>query len=153
MAVAGTATLVGVNVSSAVGGTGGGGGFSNEVKVINKGGKSVGLATTAVIQTEGAGANAILAQSLGGGGGAGGMTVAASAALGSLSATQAIGGAGGAGGTAAAVTVSNNGNLITLGENASAVVAQSIGGKGGAGGTALSASGDVIGAGVSIASG
>ncbi|AJD47440.1 putative outer membrane autotransporter barrel domain-containing protein [Isoalcanivorax pacificus W11-5] len=153
MAVAGTATLVGVNVSSAVGGTGGGGGFSNEVKVINKGGKSVGLATTAVIQTEGAGANAILAQSLGGGGGAGGMTVAASAALGSLSATQAIGGAGGAGGTASAVTVSNNGNLITLGENASAVVAQSIGGKGGAGGTALSASGDVIGAGVSIASG
>jgi hypothetical protein len=71
-------------------------------------------------------ADAIFAQSIGGGGGNGG---------GSVGLVFAIGGKGGGGGSGGDVTVgSNNANLVTHGDFSRGILAQSIGGGGGTGG-------------------
>lgn len=100
----------------AIGGSAGAGSDGGTVDVTNDG----------VIATSGDGARGIFAQSIGGGGGTG------SAASGLV----AIGGSGGAVSNAANVTITNSGQITTLGERAIAIQAQSIGGGGGDGGSA-----------------
>jgi len=118
--------------SVTVGGSGGQGGIAGAVNVNNQ---SLGN-----IATAGDGANAVFAQSLAGGGGASGGG-AAKANGGSISASVTVGGSGGSGGTAGAVTVQNQGNLLTQGAEADAVLAQSIGGGGGKAGKGTSTTG------------
>ena len=116
----------------AVGGAGGSGGNGGETDVTN----------TATIQTLGAGADAILAQSIGAGGGAaGGVGSVTKGALGisvtvggALAAGSAPGGGAGSGGL---VNVQNSGALLTEGDQANGIEAQSIGGGGGDGGRAV----------------
>ncbi|AXY57413.1 hypothetical protein CDG60_13070 [Acinetobacter chinensis] len=74
-----------------------------------------------LIITKGNGADAIVAQSIGGGGGTSG----------SASGILIAGAATGAQGNAGTVVVENDGGLYTEGEHAAAIVAQSIGGGGG----------------------
>lgn len=97
-----------------MGGAGGSGGAGGRVDVTNNG----------VVNTEGLGADAVYAQSIGGGGGSG-------ASSGGLFSMGGAGESGGAGGT---VVVTNSGSLTTSGELARGVLAQSIGGGGGTGG-------------------
>ncbi len=97
------------------GGSGGTGGSGDTVSILNNG----------TINTKGAQANGILAQSIGGGGGAGG------AADGLV---IALGGSGGSGGSSSAVSVSNDGTITTQGYNATGILAQSIVGGGGSAG-------------------
>jgi hypothetical protein len=106
-----------------IGGAGGSGNHAGTVTVDNAG----------RIDTSGANAHGVLAQSIGGGGGNGGLVLAGSMAIGSSSATPliAIGGTGGAGGDGGAVTVTNSGTIVTRGANAHGILAQSIGGGGG----------------------
>lgn len=157
-------------VAQSIGGGGGAGGGSvalsfsfsqssnsGAVGVSIGGGGGAGVAADTVdvdstgnITTLGDSAYGILAQSIGGDGGLGGFTVAATGTMSrevSGAIGVAVGGAGGTGGTAEAVTVGSaqgiSGNISTLGENASAIVAQSIGGGGGAGGFAGSLTGVV----------
>jgi uncharacterized protein with beta-barrel porin domain len=92
------------------------------------------------IETEGLGAHAVFAQSIGGSGGNGGfagslaMTVGSGAAFG-----VAIGGSGANGGDAGEVHVTSAGNSITTHKNsADGIHAQSVGGGGGDGGFAFS---------------
>jgi hypothetical protein len=118
-------------VSVGLGGSGGGGGMSSEVTntVIGN------------ISTQGKDAFGVIAQSVGGGGGSGGTNVSGSLSLAkttSGSVAVGIGGAGGAGGMAADVTNTVNGGVITLGDNATAILAQSLGGGGGNGGVNVS---------------
>ena len=80
-----------------------------------------------------------MAQSIGGGGGNGGDSTAASYSTGpqdgvSISLSVAVGGSGGTGGTGGAVTITNEGLVATLGQDAFGVFAQSVGGGGGTGG-------------------
>ncbi|MCW5719733.1 MAG: autotransporter outer membrane beta-barrel domain-containing protein [Devosia sp.] len=118
------ALVVPVNV--AVGGSGGDGGDGGVVKVTTTGARTA-------ISTDGDGANAIFAQSIGGGGGNGSMT-AAIGVVSPVSIAVSVGGSGGYGGNADTVTVSNGNALTTRGANAAAVLAQSVGGGGGTGG-------------------
>ena len=106
-----------------IGGNGGTGNAGGTVIVDNGG----------IVETTGAGAHGILAQSIGGGGGNGGMAIAANVIIGApLSAPLvSIGGTGADGGDGGAVTVSNSGNILTRGAAAHGIVAQSIGGGGG----------------------
>ncbi|MDR6293941.1 hypothetical protein E9232_006495 [Inquilinus ginsengisoli] len=118
-----------ISVSVATGGQGGAG---------NTGGK-VGLDNAGLITTAGDGAIGVMAQSVGGGGGTGGDSTAASYSGGSqagvaISVAVAVGGSGGTGGTGGAVTVTNEGLVTTLGQDAYGVFAQSVGGGGGSGG-------------------
>jgi hypothetical protein len=107
-----------------VGGQGGGGGQGGVVNVTNFGN----------ITTGGSDADAIEAQSIGGGGGNGGSTGSVGLAV-----SLAIGGAGGAGGDGEAVTVdSYGGNITTTADRSRGIFAQSIGGGGGDGGYAVS---------------
>jgi uncharacterized protein YhjY with autotransporter beta-barrel domain len=123
--------------SVTVGGTGGTGG--------NGGAVTVDL-TSGYIETRGAGAHGIIAQSIGGGGGIGGDI-----SVGPVTISPAIlSGANGSGGT---VDVTTNATITTLGASAHGIIAQSIGGGGGlvgssAGVTAGSTSG-VVGSSVS----
>ncbi|KQW78785.1 autotransporter outer membrane beta-barrel domain-containing protein [Brevundimonas sp. Root1279] len=115
--------LIGLNV----GGAGGTGNTGGTVDVLNAG----------LIDTTGAGAHGILAQSIGGGGGNGGAAFAANVMI--APTTQmlthapliTVGGVGGDGGDGGAVTVTNTGNIVTRGTNAHGILAQSIGGGGG----------------------
>ncbi|WP_077003421.1 autotransporter outer membrane beta-barrel domain-containing protein, partial [Variovorax sp. KK3] len=92
------------------------------------------------IATAGDGANAIFAQSVGGGGGAsGGGTSKANGNT--LKAGVTVGGNAGSGGNGGAVTVTNQGSLLTQGADADAVFAQSVGGGGGKAGKGTSTSG------------
>lgn len=79
-----------------------------------------------IILTKGNKADAIFAQSIGGGGGIGGI------AQGKL----VLGGDGGAGGNGGAITIQNDSVLLTSGRSSSGIMAQSIGGGGGTGGGA-----------------
>ena len=98
-----------------LGGDAGGGGNGGDVEVSN---------SDAVLQTHGANARGIFAQSVGGGGGNG-------AGSGGLVSLGGDGGVGGAGGN---VTVNNvQTDVTTLGGNSDAVFAQSVGGGGGVG--------------------
>ena len=116
-----------INVGAGVGGASGGAG---------KGG-TVGVTNTGDITTFGNMADAIFAQSVGGGGGVAGAGGGSSSGARSLS--LSIGGISGSGGNGDAVTVLQNGNVVTAGNNAIGVFAQSIGGGGGVGGAATAA--------------
>ncbi len=121
----------GIQAQSIGGGGGDGGAFSNFLRSSGGSGGSGGTGGTVdvtsygVIETSGAQANGILAQSIGGGGGAGGAAT---------SAVIALGGSGGSGGDGGDVTVTNGGTISTNGYNASGILAQSISGGGGAAG-------------------
>ena len=118
------------NISVALGGLGGTGNDGGEVYVTNSGV----VATTGESQ-----ANAIYAQSIGGGGGDAGVATAASGSFGQgQNGTYAIalGGLGGAAGDGKLVEVKNSGSLSTVGGNSTGIVAQSVGGGGGSGGDA-----------------
>jgi uncharacterized protein YhjY with autotransporter beta-barrel domain len=97
-----------------VGGSGGAGGNGRAVSVANAG----------QLQTSGAGARGIYAQSIGGGGGDGGNS-------GGL---VGIGGSGSGTSDGGSVTVTNSGNISSAAE---AIFAQSIGGGGGSGGSSV----------------
>ncbi|AJD49503.1 Outer membrane autotransporter barrel [Isoalcanivorax pacificus W11-5] len=136
----GNAVSGGTSGSVAVGGDGGLGGDGNDV-LINALASGEGLADliAGVIETSGARAHGIQAQSIGGGGGNGGLAVAGSVDPG-FSASVALGGSGGQGGDAAAVTINQHGEVLTGGDHAHGIFAQSVGGGGGSGGGAISAS-------------
>ncbi len=111
----------GVTGAASIGGFGAASGAGGAVTVVNNLG--------ADITTTGTVADAIFAQSVGGGGGNGGTA-------GGLIALGGFGGASGSGGT---VEVDNSATLETSGIKALAILAQSIGGGGGnGGGTGLS---------------
>ncbi|WP_155765372.1 hypothetical protein [Mesorhizobium erdmanii] len=115
----------------AIGGDAGSGGDGKTVIVTNAAGnviRTFGGSDTSVTDLgptiQDVGADAIVAQSIGGGGGNG-------SGSGGL---VAIGGEGSAGGIGGAVSVTNDGTLITIGPKARGIFAQSIGGGGGNGG-------------------
>lgn len=127
------------SVAVALGGSGGGGASAGSVSLLNYGSS---------IETRGEAANALVAQSIGGGGGAGGTAVAGSIGAGvvGVGISVGVGGQGGAGGDAGTVLLENKANgsvaagkITTSGSNSTAMLAQSIGGGGGAGGTAVAA--------------
>ncbi len=120
---------VSVNLSLAIGGSGGVGGTGGAVKIDNSG----------LLYTTGQDAHAVLAQSVGGGGGTGGIgDTSATAVVDDLSMSigMSIGGKGGTGGHGGDVTLTNEGAAVisTRGDGSDAVFAQSVGGGGGAGG-------------------
>ena len=112
-----------------IGGKGGDGGKSGNVEVTNE----------AQIETDGAGAHGVFAQSIGGGGGNGGLAIAGNIVLGSpgVSPMVAVGGDGGTGSDAGNVTVTNSGSILTRGDGSNGIVAQSIGGGGGNAGVGI----------------
>ncbi|WP_269514563.1 autotransporter outer membrane beta-barrel domain-containing protein [Brevundimonas subvibrioides] len=124
-----------VSIGFNLGGSGGSGNAAGRVDVLNGG----------LIDTSGAGAHGIVAQSIGGGGGNGGMAVAAGGALASTGTSPliAIGGTGGSGGNGGAVTVTNTGAIVTRGAGSHGIVAQSIGGGGGNAAVGFSLTSDV----------
>ena len=105
---------------------GGGGGSGGTSSLVN-------LTSFGTLSTQGANADAILAQSIGGGGGNGGFSVAGSLSNGPTG-TISVGGAGGNGAESDNVVVNQTGNITTQGNESSGIVAQSIGGGGGNGG-------------------
>ncbi|MEJ8855363.1 hypothetical protein WKW79_12325 [Variovorax robiniae] len=122
-----------LNVSVNVGGQGGTGGSAGSITATNAGG--------GLIWTTGDSARGIFAQSVSGGGGTGGTAKTDSdflkrAGADSTNYTVTLGGTGGGGGDGSLVSVTNNGNILTLGNTADAVFAQSVGGGGGLGGHA-----------------
>jgi len=126
-------------LSAGVGGSGGAGGNAGAVTLI-RGYDDVGGAMTpnaGLVQTFGDDSGAIIAQSIGGGGGNAGMnfsivvTTSAGPTDNAAAANIVVGGSGAAAGNGAAVTVDHNGNVITEGNDSTAVFAQSIGGGGG----------------------
>ena len=119
-----------------IGGSGDTGGTGGAVTVTNSG----------LIDTTGANAHGVLAQSVGGGGGNGGMVIAGSLVWGAPKDTPiiAVGGLGGDGGDGGNVTVTNSGRIVTRGAGADGIVAQSIGGGGGNANMGLSLSGNPI---------
>jgi hypothetical protein len=117
----------------AMGGKGGAGGDGGVVTVGN----------TGWIMTGGAMSYGIFGQSVGGGGGNGGDATASAQVIVAKNAAAiavSIGGSGGAGGMGNTVTVTNVGRIVTLGDDAHAIVAQSIGGGGGIGGAGRASS-------------
>jgi hypothetical protein len=127
-------------ISAAVGGSGGAGGAAGNVTVDN--------AATGTVWTLGDSADGIFAQSVGGGGGSGGVGKETDKFLGgnsksSGSVSLALGGTGGTGGTGGAVVVTNEGNIMTMGDSSNGIFAQSVGGGGGvmSGGTTKDSAG------------
>jgi len=118
--------------SQSVGGGGGDGGSGGGLVAIGgsgsgtSGGGEADLTNTGQVTTTGDNAQALFAQSIGGGGGNGG----------SAGGLVAIGGQGGVGGVGGLVNLTNAGDLQTSGDNSAALEAQSIGGGGGNGGDA-----------------
>ena len=143
-------------VAQSIGGGGGNGGFNVSVSGSGAGTGSaavgVGLGGSGAagsdgdfvrsivngdLMTMGRNSNGLVVQSVGGGGGNGGFNVSAAlsfAGTGSGTVGVGIGGGGGGGGDGGNVESEYAGNVITLGENATGVIAQSLGGGGGNGG-------------------
>ena len=124
-----------------IGGNGGTGGKGGYVEVTNEGS----------IETHGAGAHGIIAESIGGGGGQGGMATSGQMAFGSMTSPPggktfqiAVGGQGGSGNDGGNVVVTNSGSIHVYGDGSYGVYAQSIGGGGGNGGFAASFSRDLL---------
>ena len=137
VAVAASAAVQGIAASFAIGGDGEAGGNGGKVDV----GKDAPI--TGAIDTKGAGAHGLFAQSVGGGGGRGGLSVAGTISVGSGasgSLTMSLGGSGGVGGAADTVTVNSAADISTKGEKAYGIKAQSVGGGGGDGGVAVAGS-------------
>jgi hypothetical protein len=128
----GALTLGGGSTGSlgvSLGGDGGDGADSGDVTV-NADGQ---------VGTEGDGAIAVLAQSVGGGGGNGGFAFSGSIGVGGSNAVGvnvALGGTGSTGGDAGVVTLNSGDIVATLGTGSHGLMAQSIGGGGGNGGWA-----------------
>ncbi|CAN7213824.1 autotransporter outer membrane beta-barrel domain-containing protein [Cupriavidus necator] len=134
------ATSAGVllGVSMSVGGDGGAGGSAGAV--------AVNLAQGARVATSGALANAVVAQTIGGGGGNGAFADSTQVTIapvlgpdlpsGAASIGHTMGGTGGAGGSGGTIGIDSRAQLATTGAHADGILAQSIGGGGGNGGTA-----------------
>jgi hypothetical protein len=119
-----------LSINGIVGGDGGTGGDAGRVEVMNAG----------RIETWGADARGIFAQSIGGGGGA---APAGNAELSNkVQLSQVVGGKGGAAGKGGDVVVRNTGTVETFRDGAYAIQAQSVGGGGGSGGSASSSAGN-----------
>ncbi|KAB7647709.1 hypothetical protein [Polymorphobacter fuscus] len=121
------------NTASVVlGGQGGAAGDGNSVLLTN--------AAEAEVYTAGATANALVAQSIGGGGGKGGITASKAGALSNLTVT--LGGSAGSAGSGQDVTVNDDVSAYnaTTGKTAVGIIAQS-GGGGGEGGITASEAG------------
>lgn len=117
-------------LSADVGGNGGSGGNADTVWVYNY---------SESLTTMGDGANAIFAQSIGGGGGIAGQSGTHNFSFPRLGAddwslTLDVGGNGGAGGDGGQVTIENHAAIHTTGKGSSGIYAQSIGAGGGHGG-------------------
>jgi uncharacterized protein YhjY with autotransporter beta-barrel domain len=117
--------------AQSVGGGGGNGGGSGAwtVSIGGSGGAAgdagdISLFNTGLVETSGFAAQALFAQSVGGGGGNG---------AGSGSFIASLGGDGGAAGNGGMITIGNSGSLRTTGESGIGVFAQSVGGGGGNG--------------------
>ena len=123
----GAGSTAGGAVSVGVGGAGGDGGAAGSV-----------TASAASITTRGDQSGGFLAQSVGGGGGNGGFNVSgsigASSGAAGVGVSVGVGGSGGGGGNGSTVDATVNGNVLTFGDQADAIIAQSIGGGGGNGG-------------------
>ncbi len=122
--------LSGVNLSLAMGGSGGSGGKADFSSV----------ESDSALSTEGDHASAVLIQSIGGGGGNAGTTVSGGLA-GPVSLGGSIGGSGGGGGDAGEANANGGGGISTKGDHSFGLLAQSIGGGGGNGGTSVAANG------------
>ncbi len=155
-------------VTQSIGGGGGNGGAATalaagqtsfSLALGGKGGIAGDAGTSTVnlaqasVTTDGTNADAVLAQSIGGGGGNGGGSFAGSAAL-SAALALSIGGNGGDGGLAGQTSISASGTtIVTTGALSSGVVAQSIGGGGGNGGMSVAGTLNIGVAGLSVALG
>lgn len=141
ISVAGSvATLAGPYAGAlSLGGSGGDGGDGDAVSV------TMGATRSSSIDTSGANAPGLYAESLGGGGGRGGLSVGVVAGGTTIyaegaSASVTVGGSGGSGGSAGDVTVSNAAGIATHAEKSAGIQALSTGGGGGFGNTAFSGS-------------
>ena len=125
--VAGSASIKGgmTLLTMAIGGDAKGGGAAGPVNVNS----------SSLIGTRGDHAAGLTAQSIGGGGGKGGSAFTFDVSAVPTSAVS-IGGKGGDGGAGGNVSVTNAGQISTLGADAQGVLIQSIGGGGGVGGAA-----------------
>jgi hypothetical protein len=131
-----------VTVTTSVGGNGGGAAQAGNVTAYN--------ASQALVWTLGDGADGIYAQSVGGGGGSGAAAKQTTEMLGKSSGsvsslTTTLGGTGGNGSNGGTVTATNDGNVMTIGDNSNGIFAQSVGGGGGRsfGGTESGSGGNV----------
>lgn len=115
-----------IQLSVALGASGGSGGSAGLVSVQNDGG----------LATLGNHSDAIVAQAIGGGGGKGGA--ASTASTNDYSGNLSVGGSGGGGGYGGQVSVGNTGAIYTKGSLAAGIVAESIAGGGGVGGVSAS---------------
>ena len=104
-------------------------------------GGNVTVSLNGTVQTQGANAIAVLAQSIGGGGGNGASSQSSSNG-GDAAVALSLGGAGGSGGIGGAVNVYALKSIWTQGANSHGIFAQSVGGGGGNGGSSSSTSGD-----------
>ncbi|MBF9232605.1 autotransporter outer membrane beta-barrel domain-containing protein [Microvirga alba] len=129
----GDAKAFGLMGAVALGGDGGSGARGGSVTVTNKALDA--SAAKGWVQTSGAYAAGIVAQSVGGGGGSGGDATAVSIGA-HVAYARAVGGNGGEGATGGTVLVNNALDVTTGGMLASGLVAMSIGGGGGNGGSA-----------------
>lgn len=127
------ATAVGSPAALAIGGNGGNGGIAGQP---GDGYQWVNVTNLGFIQTAGEHAAGVLAQAIGGGGGSGGAAHSLDAGI-QVTTAAAVGGTGGTGGTAGAVTVDNQGTIVTMNGDAYGILAQSIGGGGGQGGSSF----------------
>ena len=125
------------SVGFALGGKGGPGGDGKRAAVKLDEFVRAGSLVPSLISTVGDRATGILAQSVGGGGGNGGNAYQSTIGTG-VSLSVAIGGNGGSGGLGGTVNLTGKGDVITGGNNASAIVLQSVGGGGGNGGSTIS---------------
>jgi hypothetical protein len=129
-----------INVSATLGGSGGGGGSGGETEVYVGGtvnGADANGSAPVRLRTNGDYADAIFAQSVGGGGGNAGFGSSATDAVGGTTGTLGInasvgadGGAGSNGGKVG-VTIYPEATITTYGSSAYGVLAQSVGGGGG----------------------
>src|SRR5581483_9866617 len=117
-------------------------------------GGGVSVTNTGALQTDGEDADAILAQSIGGGGGTAGDDHVAQPSPGPSGAPSTsqlaswsihLGGAKGSSGNGGNVAVSQTGAILTKGDGSSAIVAQSVGGGGGIAGGGVSGTPDATG--------
>ena len=133
---AGTAANPSLSFTMVIGGSGGDGNTAGAVSVTDN----------AAISTQGDDSYGILALSVGGGGGTGDLAVGDGFNLNNtnnpaLALNISVGGDGGTGDVAGAVTVNQTGNITTLGEDATGILAQSIGGGGGDAGDSYAVNG------------
>jgi len=139
----GAGGIGGGSVSVGLGGSGGLGGDGGKVSAT----VNASVEEPSII-TKGRDADAIVAQSLGGGGGNGGFNVSGSiggAGLGALGVSVGIGGSGGGGGDGGDVVSTTTASIATLGDGSAGLMAQSLGGGGGNGG--MNVAGAISGAG------